>query len=174
MMSVRLLRRFDAVLHRWLVAHSIGLLRISLGVILLFFGVLKFFSHVSPVEPLTIKTTDALSFDLLPGHIAIVLIGALESIVGILLVIGRWLKVAVYLLMAQFVGVFAPLVLFTGRLFDGPHNAPTLEGQYVLKDFILLAAALVVVSTVPGLLPGADPAESRKRGTRRTDWTERR
>lgn len=47
------LQRFDAALHRWLVAHSIGLLRISLGVILLFFGVLKFFPHVSPAEPLT-------------------------------------------------------------------------------------------------------------------------
>lgn len=171
---MRLLQRLDAGIHRWLVAHSIGLLRISLGVILLFFGVLKFFPGVSPAAPLTIKTTDALSFDLVPGDIAIVLIGALECAIGILLIFGRWLKVAVYLLLGQFVGVFAPLVLFTGRLFDGPHNAPTLEGQYVLKDFILFAAALVVVSTVPGLLPGADPAQSRSRGTHRTDWTERR
>ncbi len=168
------LQRFDAALHRWLVAHSIGLLRISLGVILLFFGVLKFFPHVSPAEPLTIKTTDALTFDLIPGDVAIVLIGALESTVGILLILGRWLRLAVYLLAGQFVGVLAPLVLFTGRLFDGPHHAPTLEGQYVLKDFILLAAALVITSTVPGLVPGADPATSRERGTHRTDWTERR
>jgi len=86
--------------------------------------------------------------------------------IGILLILGRWLKVAVYLLLGQFVGVFAPLVLFTGRLFDGPHNAPTLEGQYVLKDFILFAAALVVVSTVPGLLPGADPHPGRAHRSR--------
>jgi len=57
-------------------------LRISVGVILLFFGVLKFFPGVSPAAPLTIKTTDALSFDLVPGDIAIVAIGALECASG--------------------------------------------------------------------------------------------
>ncbi|MEJ7797254.1 MAG: DoxX family protein [Solirubrobacteraceae bacterium] len=170
---MRALHSADAALNRWLVAHSIGLLRITLGLIFLFFGVLKFFPDVSPAEPLTIKTTDALSFGLLPGNIAIVLIGALESIVGILLIAGRWLRLAIYLFAAQFVGVLAPLALFTGRLFDGPHNAPTLEGQYVLKDFVLLAAGLVVVSTLPGLIPGVSSGQSRRRDGPRTDWTER-
>ncbi len=155
-------------------AHSIAVLRISLGLIFLLFGILKFFPDTSPAEPLTIRTTDALSFDLVPGHIAIVLIGILETVVGLLLIVGRWMKILVYLLVAQFVGILAPLLLFTGDLFDGKHHAPDLTGQYVLKDFILLAAGLVVVSTVPGFLPGADPGESEERGTHRTDWTERR
>lgn len=174
MLRIRSLQKVDAALHRWLVAHSVAVLRISLGVIFLLFGILKFVPDHSPAEPLTIKTTDALSFGLVPGHIAIVLIGSLESAVGLLLIIGRRLKLTVYLLVVQFIGVLAPLALFTGRLFDGPDHAPTLEGQYVLKDFILLAAGLVVVSTVPGFLPGADPGESEEAGTQRTDWTERR
>ena len=149
------------------------MLRISLGVVFLIFGVLKFFPEHSPAEPLTIKTIEAVSFDLVPGDVGIVLVGALESALGILLIVGRWLKAAVYLLILQFVGILAPLVLFTGRLFAGPDHAPTLEGQYVLKDFILLAAGLVVASTVPGFLPGADPDETQTRGTPRTDWTER-
>ena len=168
------LQMLDAAIHRFLLAHSIQMLRIIVGLIFLGFGVLKFFPGVSPVEELTIKTTDALSFDLVPGGIAIVLIASLECIIGLLLIIGRGLRIAVYLLAGQLIGILAPLVLFTGRLFDGPHHAPTLEGQYVLKDFILVAAGFVVASTLPGLMPGADARPSKQqRGQPRTDWTER-
>jgi uncharacterized membrane protein YphA (DoxX/SURF4 family) len=168
------LQLLDAAIHRFLLAHSIQMLRIIVGLIFLGFGVLKFFPGVSPVEELTIKTTDALSFDLVPGGIAIVLIATLECIVGLLLISGRGLRIAVYLLAGQLIGILAPLVLFTGRLFDGPHHAPTLEGQYVLKDLILVAAGFVVASTLPGLIPGADARPSKQqRGQPRTDWTER-
>ncbi len=168
------LQKLDAAIHRVLVAHSIQLLRVTVGLVFLAFGILKFFPGVSPIEELTIKTTDALSFDLIPGGIAIVLIASLECIIGLLLISGRGLRIAVYLLAGQLIGILAPLVLFTGRLFDGPHHAPTLEGQYVVKDFILVAAGFVVASTLPGLMPGTDAAPSRQqRGQPRTDWTER-
>ena len=171
---MRALQLLDAAIHRFLLARSIQMLRIIVGLIFLGFGVLKFFPGVSPVEELTIKTTDALSFDLVPGGIAIVLIASLECIIGLLLISGRGLRIAVYLLAGQLIGILAPLVLFTGRLFDGPHHAPTLEGQYVLKDLILVAAGFVVASTLPGLIPGADARPSmQQRGQPRTDWTER-
>ena len=171
---MRGLQAIDATVHGWLRAHSIMLLRMSVGLVILAFGVLKFFPDVSPAEELTIKTTDALSFDLVPGHIAIVIVASLETIVGLLLISGRFLRPAVYLLAGQLIGVLAPLVLFTGRLFDGPHGAPTLEGQYVLKDIIIVAAGFVVASTLPGLVPGADPAPSavRRGEDARTDWTD--
>ena len=80
-----------------------------MGLVFLLFGILKFFPDVSPAEELTIKTTDALSFDLIPGHIAIVLIASLECIIGLLLITGRFLRTAVYLLAGQLVGILAPL-----------------------------------------------------------------
>ena len=168
------IQKLDAAIHRVLLAHSIVLLRIIVGLVFLAFGLLKFFPDVSPVEELTIKTTDALSFDLIPGHIAIVLIASLECIIGLLLIAGRFLRTAIYLLAGQLIGILAPLALFTGRLFDGPHNAPTLEGQYVIKDIILVASGFVVASTLPGLVPGTDEAPSRQQGGQsRTDWTDR-
>ncbi len=42
------------------------------------------------------------------------------------------------------VGVLSPLVLFPGELFSGSYNAPTLAGQYVVKDVVLFSSALVV------------------------------
>jgi uncharacterized membrane protein YphA (DoxX/SURF4 family) len=173
------LQSVDAAIHRLLRSHSIALLRITVGLVILAFGVLKFFPGVSPVEELTKMTTDKLTFGLVPGHIAIVVVAALESLIGLLLISGRFLRLAVYLLFGQLIGVLAPLVLFTGRLFAGPHHAPTLEGQYVIKDLILVASGFVVASTLPGLVPGADRAPSaragggaRSRSGGRTDWTD--
>ncbi|MCA1677560.1 MAG: DoxX family membrane protein, partial [Actinobacteria bacterium] len=120
-------------LHGVLVRHAIGALRITVGLIFLGFGVLKFFPGVSPAQDLSIKTIDLLTFGLIPWEVAIVAIAALECFIGICLLANRWMRLAVWLLAIEFVGILAPLVLLTGRLFSGPHNAPTLEGQYVLK-----------------------------------------
>ena len=178
---MRALQSIDAGIHRVLRGHSIALLRIVVGLVILAFGVLKFFPDVSPAEELTKMTTDKLTFGLVPGHIAIVVVATLETIIGLLLIAGRFLRLAVYLLFGQLIGVLAPLVLFTDRLFAGPHSAPTLEGQYVVKDLIIVAAGFVVASTLPGLVPGADAAPSARDGGRsrarsgggaRTDWTD--
>lgn len=135
---------------RWLVAHSIAILRVSLGAVFLGFGLLKFFPGVSPAQDLVERTTDILSFGLIPGAVALVGVATLECAIGLCLISGRGVRVAVYLLCAQLVGILSPVVLLAGRLFDGPHGAPTLEGQYVLKDVILVGAAFVIAATIGG------------------------
>lgn len=144
------LRAIEAVCHRFLVTHSIAMLRISLGVVFLAFGVLKFFPGVSPAQNLVEQTTHLLTFGLLPAAAALVLVAAMECAIGLCLVTGRLMRPAIYLLGAQLIGILSPLILLTGRLFDGPHGAPTLEGQYVLKDIILVAATLVLAASVTG------------------------
>jgi putative oxidoreductase len=149
----RLLERLETMemaLHKSLVTHSVALLRISLGVVFLGFGVLKFFPGVSPAENLVIATTSILTLHLVPGSIAIVAIAALECVIGLWLLSGRALRGVLYLLAVELVGILSPLVLLAGRLFGGPHHAPTLEGQYVFKDVILVAAVLVLAATVGG------------------------
>jgi len=59
------------------------------------------------------------------------------------------------------------------RLFVGPHNARTLEGQYVIKDIILVASGFVVASTLPGLVPGTDAAPSTAAPTATDRWRRR-
>ena len=56
------------------------------------------------------------------------------------------MRVAVWLLVIGFVGILPPLVLLTGRLFSGPYHAPTVEGQYVLKDIILVGAGMAIAA----------------------------
>lgn len=133
-------------LHGVLVRHAINALRVTVGAVFLGFGVLKFFPGVSPAEGLSIKTIDLLTFGLLPWHIGIDAIATLECFIGVCLVANRWMRLAVWLLAIEFIGILAPLVLLTGRLFSGPHHAPTLEGQYVLKDIILVAAGMAIAA----------------------------
>jgi len=144
------LRSAEGVCHRWLIAHSIAILRVTVGLVFLAFGVLKFFPGVSPAQNLVVHTTDMLTLGLIPGAVALVLVASLETVIGLCLITGRGMRGATYLLVVQLVGILSPLVLLTGRLFDGPHGAPTLEGQYVFKDIILVGAALVLAATLGG------------------------
>ena len=147
---VRGIEHVDAVTHRWLVAHSITLLRFSLGAVFLTFGALKLFPDVSPAESLVEATTSAMTFGLVSGWWPCLAVGVVECVIGACLITGRGMRAAIYMLCALFVGMLSPLVLLAPRLFSGPHNAPTIEGQYVLKDVILIAATLVLATTLRG------------------------
>jgi putative oxidoreductase len=140
----------DAAIHRWLVAYSITVLRVSLGAVFFSFGLLKYFPGVSPAQDLAERTTQILTVGLIPDAVAMLLIATLECVIGLCLITGRGVRSAVYLLTIELVGILSPVVLLTGRLFSGPHGAPTLEGQYVLKDVILVGAALVLAATLRG------------------------
>ncbi len=155
--------RLDTTLNRWLVANSIPLLRISLGLVFLVFGALKFFPGLSPIEELATQTTSALTLGLIPPGVGLVLIAALECAIGACFVTGRFLRVGVWLMGAQMLGAMSPLVLFPGELFSGAEGiiAPTLAAQYIIKDIILVAAAMVIAATWTGARIVAEPRSLR-------------
>jgi putative oxidoreductase len=154
------LERAELAIHEWLVLYSMAILRVSLGSIFLGFGALKLLG-VSPAANLVEATTHAMFLGLVPGPIALVGVGLLECTIGILLIAGKGMRVAMYMLAGQLVGILSPVVLLSTRLFSGSHNAPTLEGQYVLKDVVLVAAAMVIATTLRGgrLTTAADSAD---------------
>lgn len=133
---------------RILSRYSVQLLRISLGLVFLGFGVLKFFPGASPAEELAVATIEKMSFGLVGGSTALLLTAIIETVIGLTLVTGRFLKVGLVVMAGAMVGIMSPLVIFFGELFPG--GLPTLEGQYVLKDIILVAAATVVAAHALG------------------------
>ena len=138
------------LLQRW----SVPALRVALGAVFVAFGVIKFVPGMSPVESLVEATWGVLTFGLVGGQLALILTAVLETIAGVALISGVFARFGLVVLAVAFVGIFSPLVFFPGELFaDG---GPTLLGQYVLKNVVLVAAALVVASRV---LRG--PARSR-------------
>lgn len=141
------LERFDtaqAALQRFLARYSIPMLRIALGLVFLVFGVLKFFPGASPIEALVEQTWSTLTFGVVSGYAALAVTAALETVVGITLVTGQFVRFGLVVLAFTFVGIFSPIVLFFGDLFTSV--GPTLTAQYIMKDVILVAAALVVAS----------------------------
>jgi uncharacterized membrane protein YphA (DoxX/SURF4 family) len=131
----------------WLAKHSIGILRVSLGMVFLAFGVLKFFPDASPAQALVERTLDTLTFGLLSGERALLVTAVAECFIGLTLVTGRLVKAGLVVLAGSLVGIMSPLVLFFGDLFPG---TPTLEAQYVFKDIVLAAAGLVIAARTLG------------------------
>jgi uncharacterized membrane protein YkgB len=138
-------REWELRLARWLARHSITLLRMSLGVVFLGFGVLKFVPGLSPAEPLAADTMQILTLGLLPERIGVLIVAALESTIGFLLLTGLLMRIALALLAVEMVGIMSPLVLLPGAMFE-ENLAPTLAGQYVIKDIIIGAAGLVIAA----------------------------
>lgn len=141
--AVPTLSQIEARAAAWLADHSVDALRISLGLIFLGFGVLKFVPGLSPAEPLAAQTLDVLTFGLVPERIGLVMVAGLESTIGLLLLSGRWMRLALGLLAVELIGILSPIVLLPGEMFRGL-LAPTLAGQYVIKDVVVVAAGLVV------------------------------
>jgi len=131
-----------------LTRHSVDWLRISLGLVILGFGALKFFPGASPAEDLVMRTTDALTLGIVTGTAATVGTAILETLIGLALLTGIGLRVALVAMAGWLVGIMTPVVLFPGDMFPG--GLPTLEAQYVLKDVILAAAAAVVAARALG------------------------
>jgi uncharacterized membrane protein YphA (DoxX/SURF4 family) len=144
------IQRVDARITGWLAHNSIPLLRVSLGMVFLGFGVPKFFPNLSPAEEIATRTMDRLTLGLVPNDVGIVLVAVIETAIGLSLITGLHLHLGMALLGMAMIGVLSPLVLFPEDLFSRRHNATTLEGQYVVKDIVLLAGGLVVKASRGG------------------------
>jgi uncharacterized membrane protein YkgB len=119
-----------------------------MGIVIFGFGVLKYFPGVSPAQGIVLAVNRILTFGLLPDQVTLPLFATVEAVIGLSLITGWGLRVIIYPLAVWVLAILSPIVLLTGQLFSGPHHAPTLMGQYVVKDIILLAAVLVVAADV--------------------------
>ena len=149
----KLTTRLD-LLDKNLTAHmaryGITLLRLSVGIIFLWFGFLKFFPGLSPAEDLAARTIQVLSFGWVPPSIAVIVLAAWECAVGLGLILGLYLRATLLLLWLQMAGTVTPLFIFPQEVFSQFPYAPTLEGQYIIKNLVLMSAGIVVGATVRG------------------------
>lgn len=157
----RWLDRLDQRLTEWLADIGLPFLRVMLGVVFLWFGVLKFFPNLSPAQELVGRTVERLSFGMVQPDVALPIVAAWECLIGVGLIVGRWMRTVLVLLLAQMLGTLTPIFIFPDEVFIRVPWAPTLEGQYIIKNLVLVAAALVLGATVRGggLVADEDEAE---------------
>ena len=138
----------DNAITTFMIKYGIFFLRISVGIVFVWFGVLKFFPNLSPAQDIAINTINKLTFGLINSSITIILLALWETLIGIGLIFGKYLRLTLFLLFLQMLGAMMPLLLFPLETFSHFPYAPTLEGQYIIKNLVLISAGLVVGSTV--------------------------
>ena len=135
--------RVDAKLVPFLRTAAVPLLRISLGIVFMWFGALKVFD-ISPVSGLVARTVYWVDPDLF-----VPALGALEMFVGLMLLIGRAMRRTLFLFVAQMVGTFLTFFVLPEVTFrDGNPLLLTVEGEFVVKNLVLISAAMVVGTTI--------------------------
>jgi uncharacterized membrane protein YkgB len=122
-------------------------LRVSLAIIFIWFGLLKPLG-LSPAGPLVEATVGWMPL-FTPGQWVSV-IGWWEVVIGVTFLFRPTLRVAIALMFLQMGGTFLPLVLLPTVTFQAGHYpfVPTMEGQYIIKNLLIISAALVVGGTV--------------------------
>ncbi|MBL7970521.1 MAG: DoxX family protein [Prolixibacteraceae bacterium] len=140
--------RADKNITQWMAKYGLLLLRLSIGIVFFWFGILKFIPGLSPAQDLAIRTIDLLSFGLIPGNLSINLLAAWEVVIGIGLLSGVYMRTTLLLLFLQMIGTMTPVFLFPSEVFTKIPYAPTLEGQYIIKNLVIISAGFVLGTTV--------------------------
>jgi uncharacterized membrane protein YphA (DoxX/SURF4 family) len=162
---IALLNRIDVQVTSRMAQHGVRLLSISLGVVFFWFGVLKFFPGLSPAQDLATKTISMLTAGLIPPNVSILVLATWECVVGLGLILGIFMRAILLLLFLQMLGTVTPLFFFPQEVFTRIPYVPNLEGQYIIKNVVLISAGLVIGATVRGGAIVADP-QSAQRGQR--------
>jgi uncharacterized membrane protein YkgB len=144
------LEPLDLRITSWMARHGVTITRLALGIVFLWFGVIKFVPGWSPAAGLATRTIERLTFGLLKPQISLPLLATWETLIGLGLLTGRYLRATLALLFLQMPGTVLPLFFFPRETFTAFPHVPTLEGQYIVKNLVLVAAALVVGATVRG------------------------
>jgi uncharacterized membrane protein YkgB len=147
----------DVRITTWMARHGVTLARLALGLVFLWFGAIKLVPGWSPAAELAGRTIERLTLGVVTPGVGVPILAAWESLIGVGLLTGRFLRLTLLLLFVQMPGTMMPLFLFPAETFIAFPYAPTLEGQYIIKNVVLISAAIVVGATVRGGQLSAHP-----------------
>ena len=125
-------------------AKKMRILAISIGVVYLWFGMLKFFPGLSPAEGLATDTIHNLTFGLIEPHVSIIMLAIWEITIGLLFIFAPLKRVVIILTLVHMVLTFTPLLFFPDLSFNSYPFSLTLVGQYIIKNLIIISALIVI------------------------------
>lgn len=137
--------QLDARITNWMATYGLVLLRISIGIIFFWFGALKLLPGVSPAEGLIRET-----LPFLPMNIFLPLLAIWEMVIGLGFIFGKFIRLTILLMFLQMGGTVSPIFLNPSAVWVNFPFVLTLEGQYIIKNLVLLSAATVIGATARG------------------------
>ena len=134
---------FDSKLISFMEKAGLPFLRLAIGVVFIWFGALKTIGELSPAYDLVAKTVYWLTPELI-----VPLLGLWEVAIGVAFIFTPLTRIAILLLALQKPGTFLPLILLPEVCFNVFPFGLTLEGQYIVKNLVIIGSALVIGSRV--------------------------
>ena len=133
--------QFDSFIIRFSSLIGVPFLRFAIGVVFIWFGALKMIGELSPAYDLIAATIYWLT-----PEIIVPLLGLWEIAIGVALLIPPLTRIGLILLAFQMPGTFLPLVLLPEVCFTVFPLGLTLEGQYIVKNLVIIGSAFVLAS----------------------------
>jgi len=118
---------------------GVPFLRLSIGIVFVWFGALKTVGHLSPAYDLVAATVYWLT-----PEIIVPILGWWEVAIGVCFIVPALTRIGLLLLALQMPGTFLPLILLPEACFTVFPFGLTLEGQYIVKNLVIIGAALVI------------------------------
>lgn len=146
---------FDLRLIRLSKDFFIPITRFGLFVVFFWFGLLKVIG-LSPASGLVQKLFEQ-TIPFMDFGTFLVLFGIFECLIGILFLVRGAERVVIPLLFIHMITTFGPLVLLPQESWSG-FMVPTLAGQYIIKNLVLIAAAIGIAANVRPLAGRASGA----------------
>ncbi|MFA7180196.1 MAG: hypothetical protein AB7S40_05070 [Bacteroidales bacterium] len=143
----------------WMAGNGIKLIRMSIGLVFFWFGALKFFEGMSPAQTLAIETINTMTFGIFSDRTIIIGLAAWEVLIGIGLLLNIFIKQTLTLLFLQMAGTFMPIFLFPGEVFNIFPYSLTMEGQYIVKNIVIISGAIVIGGSLKTLSVNKEPKE---------------
>ena len=143
------LLRIDRRIITWMGEHGRGFLQWALAIIFIWFGALKWVAS-SPADDLVRRTVYWF-----PPEVFLPILGVWEMAIGVCLLFRPLVRLGLLLLFFQLPGTFLPLVLLPEVCFVRFPWLLTMEGQYIVKNLLIIGAALVVGGSMPPMRAGA-------------------
>ncbi|WP_255193391.1 hypothetical protein [Natronobeatus ordinarius] len=132
----------DAAIAAWMDRWGIPVLRVAVAIVFIWFGALKIVGD-SPAAELVAATVYVV-----PPDLFVPVLGVWEVLIGLSLLYRSLIRLGILLLFLQLPGTFLPIVLLPDVVFHVFPYALTVEGQYIVKNLVIIGAALVIGSTV--------------------------
>ncbi|GAA3570045.1 doxx family protein [Snuella lapsa] len=124
--------------------NKFRLLSVSIGIIYLWFGGLKFFPELSPADALAKQTITFLTLGFMPEKISILMLAVLEVAIGLFLIFNFQIKKVVVAAILHLVLTFIPMLFFPEISFTKAPFVLTLVGQYIIKNIVIISALLFI------------------------------
>lgn len=142
-MKTQTLHAIDVRIIHFFQKVSIPTARFGLFVVFFWFGLLKVIGE-SPASGLVQRLFES-TIPFITFHSFLIGFGIFECIIGILFLIKGLERVVIPLLLVHMVTTFGPLVFLPSETWSG-FLIPTLEGQYIIKNLVIIASAIGIAA----------------------------